>query len=65
MKLTLAIFLPILALIAFDYSAGYCRFTYDTSFNGLYIVKVKTCYGRLGMPHTSQTVARKPLFTEF
>lgn len=41
-----------------------CRVGYATSFDGLYLLKQRTCSGRLfgGDP---KTIARKPLFTEF
>lgn len=43
-----------------------CVIAYDTSFNGLYIIKERVCYGRLiGMENSRKEIARKPLFEAF
>lgn len=42
-----------------------CTTHYDLSFNGLYLLKIKTCVGPLNMETTSETIARQPRFEEF
>lgn len=42
-----------------------CVVGYDTSFNGLYILKQRHCYGGLGLPRNVETIERRPLFREF
>lgn len=42
-----------------------CHVEYDTSFNGLYLIKERVCKGTVLIFEDRTVVARKPLFTEF
>jgi hypothetical protein len=42
-----------------------CHIEYDTSFNGLYLIKSKVCKGTVLVFVDRTEIARKPLFTEF
>lgn len=42
-----------------------CETVYDTSFNGLYLIKERKCWGRLGFYSGSTEIGRRPLFQEF
>lgn len=42
-----------------------CHIKYDTSFNGLYIIKQRQCYTRIGMAHDPVEVSRQAMFTTF
>jgi hypothetical protein len=55
----------VIGAMVYDGTKTTCGFEYDTSFNGLYLLKDKVCRGRSGMEYSRKTVARKPLFTEF
>lgn len=51
--------------VANEFGARSCAITYDTSLNGLYIVKQRECYGSLGIVISRETVARRERFTRF
>lgn len=65
--------LSIFALVAvvsgpFLYDAsGYSRCVtgYARSFDGLWLIKERRCYGRLGLPDNPREVKRKALFEAF
>lgn len=43
-----------------------CEIKYDTSFNGLWIIKQRVCYGQfIGLVNSRTEITRKALFTKF
>lgn len=52
-------------VVAWNDRTKTCRFEYDRSFNGLYLVKERVCKGTVLIFEDRTVVARKPLFTEF
>ncbi len=70
MKITLAMtaaFLVIgVAPVAYnEMGPETCRVTYDTSFNGLYIIKQRVFRGALGMETERTELERREMFTRF
>jgi hypothetical protein len=63
----LATFAAVVGAVCYDGLAAEhgCRVTYETSFNGLYLIKERACTGALGLPHNPREIDRRALFTAF
>lgn len=64
-----AVFAFTAALIGAAYYDGQvrrdCKIVYETSFNGLYIIKNEICYTRIGLAHDRKELDRRAMFEAF
>lgn len=54
-----------IGLVYDDFGPQTCSYVYDTTLNGLYLIKTRKCVGPLGMTTRTTELGRKPLFIEF